>query len=164
MEISGRLWVLISMQHFAPSLCVCVCSSMRLQNGLSTRVTKVSMKFSVKVSVYSRRRQVIRRTKVVLCGVRARLIAVWLHLDADLGHGLAWRQVQQRVPRGKARLGVGRWGGAGDLQVQRDAEKQWWNFYSPISPIHSVSSLFGTKVKLTTQHNCPVINPPSWTV
>lgn len=135
-EISGRLWVIISMQHFAPSSlseCVCVIRFsllLHLQNRLSTRVAKVSMQLSVKVSVHSRWRQVMRGVRVsevvvsvLVVGVEVRLLVVWLHLDAD--HGLAWRQVRRRVLGDKARLGVGRWGGAGDLQVQSDAEEQW---------------------------------------
>lgn len=114
------------------SVCVCVIrfSLLHLQNRLSTRVAKVSMQLSVKVSVYSRWRQVMRGVRVsevvvsvLVVGVEVRLLVVWLHLDAD--HGLAWRQVRRRVLGDKARLGVGRWGGAGDLQVQSDAEEQW---------------------------------------
>lgn len=79
------------------------------------------------VSRNPRWRPVVVREKVVRCGVGVRVLAVRLHLDADLGHWLAWRQERRRVPGGEARLGVGRWGGAGDLQVQSDAGEQWRN-------------------------------------
>lgn len=102
-----------------------------LQNSLGTRVSETSVAFSLRVSVASTWRQVVRgrrRAEEVLAGAGAGLVADRLHLDADSGHGLARRRVGRRVPGVEARLGVGRWGGAGDLQVQSDAEKQWWNY------------------------------------
>lgn len=104
------------------------------------------MHFLGKVSRNPRWRPVIVREKVVRCGVGARVLAVRLHLDADPGHWLAWRHERRRVPGGEARLGVGRWGGAGDLQVQSDAGEQWRNLillrFHVIPPI--TSSLYIT--------------------
>lgn len=68
-------------------MCVCVCvirfSLLHLQNRLSTRVAKVSMQLSVKVSVYSRWRQVMRGVRVsevvvsvLVVGVEVRLLVV----------------------------------------------------------------------------------------
>lgn len=70
------------------SVCVCVCVIrfsllLHLQNRLSTRVAKVSMQLSVKVSVYSRWRQVMRGVRVsevvvsvLVVGVEVRLLVV----------------------------------------------------------------------------------------
>lgn len=108
------------MQHSAPSLCVCVC----LQDGLCTQVAKVSLQLPVKVSLYLRWCLGVRRVEAALVpGGEAGLVAVRLHVDADLGRGL----VRRRAPGALARLWVSRWGGTGDLQVQSDAEEQWWN-------------------------------------
>lgn len=103
-----------------------------LQNSLGAGVTKMSTQFPLKVSVYATWRQVVmRRAKEVLAGAGAAgLVTDWLHLDADSGHGQAPRRRSwvPRVPGVEARLGLGRWVGAGDLQVQSDAGKQWWNY------------------------------------
>lgn len=69
------------------SECVCVIRVsllLHLQNRLSTRVAKVSMQLSVKVSVYSRWRQVVMRgvrvsevvVAVLVVGVEVRLLVV----------------------------------------------------------------------------------------
>lgn len=134
-----------SNNHNASTLCICpvrLCfggclsslkltelknkfSPVRLQNGLPIGVTKLSVCVSIKVSVYLRW-QVIGGVKSMSLGVETRLVTVWLHPDADVGQRLAWRQDWWRVSGGKARLGVGGWGGA-DLQVQSNAEEQWRN-------------------------------------
>lgn len=118
-NIQVRLEMVSGQQGYFPAF---------LQNSLSTGVTKVSVQFSLKVSVNSAWRRVVRRrAEEVLGGAGAGLLTDWLHLDADGGNRLARRRVWRRVSGVEAHLGVGRWGGAGDLQVQSDAEKQWWN-------------------------------------
>ena len=61
-------------------------------------------------------------------GIKVRL-DVWIHLDVDLGHRWTWWQVTRgsSVSGGNAHLGVGRWGGAGYLQVQSDSGDKCWN-------------------------------------
>lgn len=164
---SSRGWLFLTLQEqFIVVECflrdmtiLCIffkCYHIELQNSFCTGVTETSVSSAVMGPVCFRSRCWISGGTWFVGVLQFevwRLLAVWVQMDSNLGQGLMWCPQWSRVCRGKACLGVNRWRGAGDLQVQSDAGNSGGGTF--------IYSSFSTHSYLKAESRATVLKPSS---